>query len=456
MWLSNGVRWRKGVLCVGTAYRNGTTEGMDSTPADWTGESKLAAREQLNRILESHHFHSSKRCSLFLRYVVEHTIDNHHDPLKERTLGIEIFGRDAMYDTAQDPVVRTTAGEVRKRLAQYYQEPSRQQETRISLPAGGYVPEIHLPTDVPALAQVAPPARESTAAPIPQSQPQKKIGWWTFAIGLGTLALAASAVLVGVRLRQTGLDRFWAPFVQAQEPVIVCLGQPHAYLFDQKVQTTLDRWFESKTIGSANGNDAGRRPPSIAAVPFEDIVPAFDRHISLSDAQAFTHIAGWLEQKGRTVQLRGVRETSLANLRGKPCILVGAFNNEWNLGLTGELRFYFESDGDLANFVRDRRNPGKSDWKVVNTWPYSRPPTDYAIVSRVVNPTTEQTVVTIAGITGFGTQTAGEFLTNETYLAEALKQAPSDWQRKNMQVVLSTRVMSGTAGPPQVLAVHFW
>jgi hypothetical protein len=63
--------------------------------------------------------------------------------------------------------------------------------------------------------------------------------------------------------------------------------------------------------------------------------------------------------------------------------------------------------------------------------------------------------VTVAGTTGFGTQAAGEFLTNEAYLEEALKQAPRDWQKKNMQVVLSTRVMSGTAGPPQVLAVDF-
>src|SRR5208282_1015445 len=143
--------------------------------------------------------------------------------------------------------------------------------------------------------------KQSSAEPGPPQR--RKLGWWTFAIGIGTLALAASAVLVGLRLRQTGLDRFWAPFVQAQEPVIICLGQPHAYLFDQKVQTTLDRWFESGANGSTNGNDAGRRPPDIAAVPFEDIVPAFDRHISLSDARAFTHISGWLAHKGQTVQL---------------------------------------------------------------------------------------------------------------------------------------------------------
>jgi hypothetical protein len=422
---------------------------MTSSPGEWTDESRAAVREQLNRILESHHFRSSKRCCHFLRYVIEHTIDNNHEPLKERTLGIEIFGREATYDTAQDPVVRTTAGEVRKRLAQYYQEPERQHETRISLPAGAYVPEIHPPNGVPTAPEiVAPPVVESIAIPSP---PRRKFGWLTLGIGLGTLAVVALAVLVTIRLRPSDLDRFWAPFVQAREPVTICLGQPRTYLFEWKTQSALDRWFEN----AATANDSGQRSP-IASVPLADIVPSFGRHISLGDAQVFTEISGLLMQKGQKVQLRGVRETSLADLRGKPCVLVGAFNNDWNLSLTGELRFYFEDGGELGNYVRDRHDPGKSDWKVVNTWPYPHPPTDYAIVSRVVNPTTEQTVVTIAGITGFGTHAAGEFLTNEAYLSNALKQAPHDWPKKNMQVVLATRVMSGTPGPPQVLAVHFW
>ena len=443
---------------MGTAYRNGLSEvGVNHASLDWSEDSRALALAQLARVLESHHFHSSKRCSLFLRYVVEHTINNHHEPLKERTLGIEIFGRDAMYDTAQDPVVRTTAGEVRKRLAQYYQEAGRQQEARISLPAGGYVPEIHWPSEVPSPPEMAPPPENIVALSEPQDQSQRrfqrKYGWWTLAIALGAVSVtAAAAVLLTMHFRKSDLDLFWAPFVQAQEPVIICVGQPHAFVFNQKVQAALDRWFE----GGAETNRAVQRVPEYPTVALEDIVPAWDRHVSLPEAKVFAQITSLLVQQGQKVQIRGARETSLANLRGTPCVLIGAFNNEWNLGLTGELRFYFESEGTVGDFVRDRKNPGKSDWRVPKSWPYPRPPIDYAIVSRVVNPTTEQTVVTVAGTTGFGTQAAGEFLTNEAYLAEALKQAPGDWRKKNMQVVLSTRVMAGAPGPPQVLAVHFW
>ena len=55
-----------------------------------------------------------------------------------------------------------------------------------------------------------------------------------------------------------------------------------------------------------------------------------------------------------------------------------------------------------------------------------------------------------------GTRTAGEFLTNPSYFKEGLEGAPPDWHRKKMQIVLSTHVMSGLPGPPQVVAIHFW
>jgi len=52
---------------------------------------------------------------------VEQTLAGNEDNLKERTLGVEVFHRTPDYDTNLDPVVRLCAGEVRKRIAQYYQ-----------------------------------------------------------------------------------------------------------------------------------------------------------------------------------------------------------------------------------------------------------------------------------------------------------------------------------------------
>ena len=105
---------------------------------------------QLERILANPLFKNSKRYPNLLRYVVEQTLDGHPGELKERTLGIEVFGRDPDYDTNLDPVVRTTAAEIRKRLAQYYQEPNHETELRIDLPLGSYAARFQAPLEKPA------------------------------------------------------------------------------------------------------------------------------------------------------------------------------------------------------------------------------------------------------------------------------------------------------------------
>jgi len=114
-------------------------------PADFTEAEKAAIEEQIDRLLQNPYFSHSRRFPMFLRFVVGHTLAGQADAVKERTLGIEIFGRNPDYDTSSDPIVRVTAAEIRKRIAQYYQEPGHDGEIRISLPAGSYVPQFHWP-----------------------------------------------------------------------------------------------------------------------------------------------------------------------------------------------------------------------------------------------------------------------------------------------------------------------
>ena len=100
-------------------------------------------REELSRVLACHEFRASKRSQDFLRYVVENTLQGHGDMLKERTIGIEVFGRPTSYDPSDDATVRVKAGEVRKRLGLYYSDQGSHNPVRIELPSGTcYVVEI--------------------------------------------------------------------------------------------------------------------------------------------------------------------------------------------------------------------------------------------------------------------------------------------------------------------------
>ncbi len=86
-----------------------------------TEEDRREVQRELERILASTPFKGSRRYPALLRHVVEKTLRGEIEDLKERILGIEVFQRPTGYDTNADPVVRFSAGEIRRRIAQFYQ-----------------------------------------------------------------------------------------------------------------------------------------------------------------------------------------------------------------------------------------------------------------------------------------------------------------------------------------------
>src|SRR5919204_619702 len=128
------------------------SNGLAPVGLDGARAATLPAEEirlQLKRLVESPFFRTSKRCRLFLEHVVDHSLNDPSESLKERTLGVQVFARESTYDTATDPIVRVTAGEVRRRLGQYYAEEAHHTDLRIDLPAGSYAPVYSWPHGLP-------------------------------------------------------------------------------------------------------------------------------------------------------------------------------------------------------------------------------------------------------------------------------------------------------------------
>jgi hypothetical protein len=125
---------------------------------------------ELARLLESPAFRTSKRCREFLEYIVEHTMNGSSGALKERSLGVALFQLPQDFDTGQHTIVRVTANEVRKKLAQHYlAENGSSHAVRIDLPPGSYSVEFRweaAPVDPLPLAITAVGARgeEGTAS----------------------------------------------------------------------------------------------------------------------------------------------------------------------------------------------------------------------------------------------------------------------------------------------------
>lgn len=117
-------------------------------PRSFTEAARLEheVEAELERVCLSPAFRSSKRSCEFLRYVVRVALDGRMDSLKERSIGIDLLGRNSSYEPSTDATVRVRANEVRKRLASYYGS-ATPEVFRIDLPAGAYVPRF-LPTEL--------------------------------------------------------------------------------------------------------------------------------------------------------------------------------------------------------------------------------------------------------------------------------------------------------------------
>ena len=395
----------------------------------------------LGRLLASPLFRSSRRCQTLLRRIIEQTLAGEVDSLKERALGVEVFGRSADYDTSQDPVVRASAAEIRKKLAQYYQEAGHSLEPRIELLPGSYLAEFHFPNE-PRSAPV-PIAQSEVALAKRRRKPLPAI--WTAGIAC-ILILAAS--LTTVMWRHSDLDDLWGPVLKTPGMVLVCVGLQAAYnLRSAQAQDEIQGIVQPPVAGGAT-----TRPISNA-----DLILLPDRYVALDDALCLVRLTSLLGKYGKTYRIRAERSTSFADLRDTPSVLIGAFDNRWTLRTADQLRYTFRKDSEHdTGMVYDSQHPENAQWKLASYWPNWDVPVDYAIVTRMVDSTTDRPVIIAAGLTQYGTIGAGEFISNQEYFSEAARRLPNGWQKKNLQIVLSVPVVNHIAGRARILATHVW
>jgi hypothetical protein len=95
--------------------------------------------------------------------------------------------------------------------------------------------------------------------------------------------------------------------------------------------------------------------------------------------------------------------------------------------------FSLQREGSLC-WIKDQQNPADRRWSIdlgqADEHGVPILAQDFAIVSRVANPKTVNMLVLVARLWGYGTQAAGEFLTNGRFLDALAAQAPTGWKKR--------------------------
>ena len=420
----------------------------------WSDEQKTTIIEELNRVLSHPVFSGSARCVALMRYVVHRALENGKSELKERTIGVEVFGRNTQYDVTTDPIVRRIANDIRKRLGQYYyQEKSTYQPVRFHLERGSYLPEFEflpdlrdqrpstnggkyeIPTGGSNPSFVPEPEHNAPSAFSGQSSYFTKY-WW---IGLALLfvILPFSHFLIQKSNRRSPLERVWAPILDSKEVILVCL--PIRGEIDQMGGTPTGR-PTLNDMDSTSTRTQTDPPDSASTTIFRDV-------------SAGTYVTTALSGLKQQANLRPSTAIKFRDLQLGPTVLIGGRNNPWVPRLLSNLRFTIQYDPETGDtWIQDSKNPAKRDWEVTGAHKDAAP-ADYAVITREFNQLTGQWVIALSGLTAKGTEVAAAVVTDPKDSGLIPAEVREDG---NFQVIVRTSIISGEPGPVDVLAVQTW
>lgn len=419
----------------------------------------------LDLILESQPFRTSKQCQNLLRYIVEHSLVGDEAGLRERILGIEVFGRSADYDTSEDPVVRMRAGDVRKRLAQFYQTSDQNASViHIELKPGSYRAAFHRGSDekgdpsVQAGSEAGGILLERTSPKVPQNltpfikreadneRPSRRVR----TISVLAILLAAFLSVMGWRVwtanAMTPQRRFWQPLTQLNQPVLIYTGSNAVYIFKREYLLKYQQEHGLKE----NGPEFFIDLPKNGVIQADDLQPQKNTFVSVEDLAAATQVVSLMDRWKKPFIIRSAADVTMADLRNTPTVLIGGFNNPWGLKLTENLPFSMRNGTSIV----DNAHPGRS-WTIV-TGQEGNLTEDYALISRLLHSDTGGPVIVLGGIGSFGTQAAAEFVLSPEKMGAMLRTSPAGWDGKNMQVILRIKVIGFQPVAVDVIATSYW
>jgi hypothetical protein len=460
--------------------RMGLGSEFGRSPSTWnieqvarTSEGKTLLRQYLNEITEGPAFKGSPRSSQFLEFIIWQSAAGRMEDLKERTIGVELFGRSPAYDTGEDAIVRVTASDVRKRLVQHYSGVGHASEFRISLPSGGYVPELvrisragtddldhpvphaELPVDIPV---TEPPIRSSLKYGPP-------LGWkyWILPI-LGIIALTAGialsimnhpvrAVTAG-KLINSSSSAPWTTLFDGSRRVLIVASDPNI----EEIQRISHSSLSLSDYANQSYLPPGTSNLSSSQISFmKDIlrgnkISDFDGSIIANLASLMTPSQGRLLVKtARNFRVKDLQTDDNLVFLGSPR------SNPWTSMFDPVLDFQFGFDTQTQReFIRNVRPRDGENGEYIPTAGGFDTGESYAIISVFHNPGYGGQVLILAGASGEGTEAAGNLVADPPRWDEVLQSCKlsQDESRQSLQILLHLGTMAGSPRTVNVVACH--
>lgn len=420
------------------------------------GQQELV-RETLSALVDSALFRRSKRYPAFLEFVVLNTLAGNAHLLKERVVADEVFGRSGDYDPSNDPVVRYTAGEVRKRMALYFGN-NPEAPVRIDLPLGGYTAEFHFrpspadepPNNHPAEVLEAQDGLALAVDPAAPSVPSRIRVRWLIA-SLLVLFAFAFAIVAGSRYTGERAKRdFWWPVLHDDSPAVIVVGEGA---------------YPSLEPGPTEKNPQPDHAAPSRDSPTPERALIDEGRIVLGNAIAVSQVCNTFRNYGRDCKVKPAYATVFPDIHNNSVLLIGAFDNALTTRFLSSLRYQFRaeplpSQNVLVSrmIVDQSQHSSDSPWQTGRDRPSGEAGVDYAILARFHSDINDGMAVVIAGLGPQATHSAAEYVcsTKIDAMREIAARAPKSWKGVNFEAVLQIDLTLGSPGHVRVVAANYW
>jgi hypothetical protein len=453
----------------------------------------------VQRIVSSRSLGRSPLLSSFLLYVCDRHLRGKASEITEQQIGVHVFGRMEGYNSNDDNIVRNYARTLRKRMEDYFASEGQDEELRVDIPRGAYIPVFTLkqgerarperegadeqetsqafapPTAQPAIALPEAPAIPLLAESSIQQQALRPAAALVsripgrrgliLYIGVGlfvTMIVAMAASLLSPRLP--------AMFSKSATHVSQEVQLNHA-LWGQIFQNERDTFIVPADAGLVIMQTLTQHPVSLAEYAsgsYRTVTPGPGglnayateelgqrRYTSVVDLNFVFRLAQVKEAVPGRMLIRYARDLRFDDLRSGNAILMGSPDaNPWVELFQPQLnfRFSFNPKQDPAPLIVNKHPlPGESAI-------YSRNAKDptyatYGVIAYVPNLDGTGHVLIVEGINMAGTQAAGTFLLNPSLMRPTLEHARGPHGSiRSFEILIQTLSVAANASRPQVIS----
>jgi hypothetical protein len=397
-------------------------------------------RDLVRRIVLSSAFARSPRLSHFLRYVCTEAEEGRQHSINEQRIGTAVFGRDPDYDSTADSIVRSHASRLRHRLRDYFETEGAAEPVVLSIPKGSYIPRLQLRTQDEQSGDTDDGNRQSfvTATPFHGSEvnvtslqqdgfavsasviPMKNpVMPWQVAFMVALVAALASTITLVMHLVGSGHQRnhiFWSAFLAPHES--------HTTLVEADSGLVMLQHFTKRKVSLASYISGEYLRDVASHEASDDLVTRLGtrRYMPVVDSAIYEKIVRLLPNGQENLSVRYARDMRLDDLKQGNAILLGTHESDpWVELFESTMNFTFRNNLAAGTTEMVNRHPLAGEQPIYPMVSNDPDHTVYGLVAYRPNLTRTGHVLIVEGETMAGTQTASEFLLDDTHLLPFLK-----------------------------------